>query len=722
MTQTNRLAAISIPGLPLDSLGNYLASLGLLRVLARKWPTVRIAWRDGILQVVGGPETLDELFDELCRVAEKRGWSPYDRKWLEAQKKGTKAKSGEELANWRAKASEQDVEIFDSHTVAAARVSFNPLLGKGGSAGNRDFSDGRQKAVDTLATIQYSKPRKNETSAQKEKRLQKNKEHDIEFTTQRRLELNAWLCGHPTSWMLKKLNAASWFSASNKLYNSGQNAFREGQISPWAMVLACEGLCFLSGSASKRLGAASRSRGAFPFVTQQLAPTVLGDVKHDLAEFWAPVWCRPMTSPEVRSLIARGRAEVLGAGARTPSAFAGAILHRGVDAGIEEFRRFVLGRTTSANTFESRFEGVFRLSAATSDQSADILVADAIDCVLSLIDRLPPDRDRKGQPRFIGLRGPIEATSVAFAASPSDSGHARDMLDSIVPSLDRVDRNRGFRAAKVAWKPLPIEWLPALFNNEQPSVEARLALSLVSGFPQSLPFALYRFGVKLKSHGFQHSEQAPARWVWGAGPAPAVLSRVLLRRMLDWEAEAKRDTAFAPARITLPARLSDVRHWLDGTVDDDLFLHWLSRFALFDWRYVPAQVRTLALSSTPQAEQGSTFALFGLLGPLFDLLPVKIHTAEHSRDALRRESGARTPAFARALANMIRGRQIDQAVRMAFSRYVMASIPLIRTHTAWGTPDSDRLLTAMLFTVSDHDRSSLIQPWLRPQRLTGEAA
>jgi hypothetical protein len=71
---------------------------------------------------------------------------------------------------------------------------------------------------------------------------------------------------------------------------------------------------------------------------------------------------------------------------------------------------------------------------------------------------------------------------------------------------------------------------------------------------------------------------------------------------------------------------------------------------------------------------------------------------------------------------MIRSSQIDQAVRMACNRYAMASTPLIRTHTAWGTPDSDRLLTAMLFTVSDHDRSSLIQPWLRPQRRTGEAA
>ena len=59
-----RLPALALPGLSPDSLGNYLASLGLLRVLSRKWPSTRIAWRDEVLQVVGGPTTLDELLDD----------------------------------------------------------------------------------------------------------------------------------------------------------------------------------------------------------------------------------------------------------------------------------------------------------------------------------------------------------------------------------------------------------------------------------------------------------------------------------------------------------------------------------------------------------------------------------------------------------------------------------------------------------------------------------
>lgn len=724
MMQAIRLPVVPIPGLVPDSLGNYLASLGLLRVLTRKWPQVRIAWRDEILQVVGGPATFDELLDELCQIAEQQAWSPYERKWTAAQKKSTKAKSGDELVQWRANASERELSIFDAHAVAAARVSFNPLLGSGGNAGKRAFSDGWQKAVTALSGAQPSNPRKNETKTQKAKRLEKDRKNIKEFGSQRRTELEAWLNGMPLSWMLEKLNAASWFSDANKLYNSGQNAYREGQVSPWAMALACEGLGFLSGSASRRLGAKVRTRGAFPFVTHALAPRGQGDVGHDLAEFWAPIWGRPMTAPEAQVLIARGRAEIFGEGARTPAAFAGAILHRGVDAGIQEFRRFVLARTTSANTFESRFEGSFHLPSeslqATEDsQSHELLVANVIDCVLSLIERLPADRDQKGQPRFVGLRGPIEKASVAFAASPRDPETAMNMLDAVATSLDRVDRNRSFRAAKVEWKPLPIAWLPTLFKDGQPPIEAQLGMALVSGFPQSLPFTLYRFGVEWKYQRFQHPEQAPARWTWGLGELAHTLGAVLVRRILDWEAEAKGDAGFVPARSVLPARSSDVHLWLEGNVDDDMLNRWLARLALFDWRYVPREVSALAVPDVGRMDSNGTLAVFGLLKPLFDLLPLTMRMNGRTRDLLERQSGARTPALARFLANALRSGQTDAAVRMAEGRYAMARTPLIHTGTTWRIADNVRLLAAMLFTVSGYSRSILIQPWLRPQRLTG---
>jgi len=107
-----RLPVLALHGLSPDGLGNYLASLGLLRALSRKWPSTRIAWRDEVLQVVGGPPTLNALLDELGRVASKREWTIYDRRWNEEQKKGTKAKSGLPLALWQASAEERELELL----------------------------------------------------------------------------------------------------------------------------------------------------------------------------------------------------------------------------------------------------------------------------------------------------------------------------------------------------------------------------------------------------------------------------------------------------------------------------------------------------------------------------------------------------------------------------------------------------------------------------------
>ncbi|MDQ3274729.1 MAG: type I-U CRISPR-associated protein Csx17, partial [Actinomycetota bacterium] len=150
MADELRLPVLALPGLSPDSLGSYLASLGLLRVLSRKWPSTRIAWRDEVLQVVGGPATLDELLDEFVRVASERGWTPYDKGWSEAQKQGTKLRSGEPLALWQAQADEQQLSLFAAHAVPHARVSFNPLLGSGGNAGKRDFGKGFGRAVGAL--------------------------------------------------------------------------------------------------------------------------------------------------------------------------------------------------------------------------------------------------------------------------------------------------------------------------------------------------------------------------------------------------------------------------------------------------------------------------------------------------------------------------------------------------------------------------------------------
>jgi CRISPR-associated protein Csx17 len=687
------LPVILLPGLRIEVLGNYLASLGLLRLLARRWPSVSVAWRDGVLCVVGGPRDLDELLDVLVEIARSCAWTPYNRGWSNEQKRSTKEKSGRPLALWQTNAEETELELFCAHAVPRERVEFNPLLGTGGNAGQREFAKGWIEAVKQLA-----KPPARVNSRQ---------------------ELDAWLTGQPVTWMVSGIAAASWFSGANKLYNSGQSAYREEPLCPWAMAVACEGLSFFAGAASRRLGAWARTQGAFPFVCQPAAPTTAEEAGRDRGEVWAPIWERPMTLAEVRALFQRGRAEVRGRGANTPAAFAAAIVQRGVDAGVAAFARFALGKTTSANTFEPRYEGLIVVQPSEPRQADSRVRSTTIGRVLGLLERLPADRKVGNRWRFLGLRGPLESGMVRLAQTRNDPVAFCTLLDRVVAALDRVDRNVSHRQRRVRWEPLPLDELVTLFERDIPSLEARLAISLASAFPVSRPFTLYRFGVEEKYGQFEHPESPPARWVFRAGPLARVLSDVVMRFTLDWESERNRGSEVGQRKMPIATSAADVQHWLDGQVDERLLARWLGRVALFDWRNISQTLRQCfrCESSLPPAD--GPLLLLGLLQPLFDARPLRLPNFPERPNVLSEETGARTGGAARTIAALVRTGQVDAAVRMARGRYAMADAPLMRTEESWIVADPERLLAALLIPIDHRERSALVQRWLRPQRQKG---
>ena len=428
-------------------------------------------------------------------------------------------------------------------------------------------------------------------------------------------------------------------------------------------------------------------------------------------------------------MFSRGRAELRGRGALTPAAFVTAIRKRGVDAGVSEFRRFTLGRTTSTNTFEPRLEARFSLDVGSN--TADTAGSRVLECVTALIQQPGFPRDRKvGQRwRFEGLRGPIEAALLDVAADPASSDAAITLLDAIAAALDRIDRNRSFREGKVRWKPLPLGWLTSLFAEEWPTAEARLALSLVSAFPIALPFAAFRFGVEwareknrkyeydwgTKPAYFEHSKVAPARWVWGPGELARVIGAVLSRRLLE---EARRDGTGTPrpsGRSHLPATTSQMSQWLSGDVDESLISAWLSRLALFDWRQVPQELHALVQGEVRPPRVDGTLALLGPMQPLVDWRPLIVRSLSQN-DLLAEETGVRTAGEAHSLVTLIRAGNVDAALRLAGSRYAMARVRLASFDVSLTTYDPDRLVAALLFTMSDRDRAALFERWLRPRR------
>ena len=147
----NGLPVVSFTGLSADSLGTYLASLGLFSLAARKWPGVRASWRNGRFCLVGGPTALEDVVDFVGEVGKESDWTEYQKPWDQDKRDDVKAKTSMRTARWRAtEADEELLPLFGAHLALDGRVRMNPLLGTGGNTGNRNFAKGWKTAVQMI--------------------------------------------------------------------------------------------------------------------------------------------------------------------------------------------------------------------------------------------------------------------------------------------------------------------------------------------------------------------------------------------------------------------------------------------------------------------------------------------------------------------------------------------------------------------------------------------
>ena len=101
------LPVVSLNGLNADSLGTYLASLGLFSLAARRWPQVRACWQHTGFCLVGGPVALDEIVEFLNEIGEKNAWTRYDKPWDQGKRDDVKEKTSMRTARWRALVAEE---------------------------------------------------------------------------------------------------------------------------------------------------------------------------------------------------------------------------------------------------------------------------------------------------------------------------------------------------------------------------------------------------------------------------------------------------------------------------------------------------------------------------------------------------------------------------------------------------------------------------------------
>ncbi len=451
------LRAFPFDGITTDSLGHYLAGLGLLAAASRRWPTVRACWHEGRFMLLSDQVShADEIKEFLLNEWKP---TPYERWWSTAQKADTKAKSSANLWSERNKRASAEVKLLDSHVVGLGRNCFNPVLGTGGNVGKRDLA----KAWKDSAAL-LGKPGKAGW-------------------------LDATLTGLADCVLPNLSSGGTWFVFANKTFNSGQSWYREGQLSPWSFLLSMEGAFLLTGGVNRRLGSRARPYAVFPFVSEPSQPETDGEIGMARGEFWAPLWKNPATLCEVETLLERGMARIGGRAAQAPHEFAVAALAAGVDAGVAEFARFELRQTTSSQVFEAvPREHVKAEGASTTESSCR---ANASKLLLRLLDsrwldRLPYEpRDGKQKGKFVGLRGPIETAIIRIGEQPCDPTRWQALLLKLANAQGRIDNNRKHRERCTPLRPLDSAWFDLAWPDSIPAEIAMARYSVTGMAAQS---------------------------------------------------------------------------------------------------------------------------------------------------------------------------------------------------------------------------------------------
>lgn len=713
---TQPLSVVPLAGLHLDTLGHYFSALGLLRLSARQWPSVKCCWRDGVFHLVGGPKDSAELESVVLDIGANDRWTQYTQGWAGEQKKDTKDKTAANVSLWRAnQTSEVESAITLSHLATAERLSFNPVFGTGGNAGKRNFSSGWQKARDAVkATAPRVKKSKKKIASD-----QTPSELPAAMPTAAQQDLPAFLNGGTCS-LLADYGAACWFSDANKKYNfSPDSPFREGQVTPWAMLLACEAFPLLGGAISRQLGSTREGTGAFPFVTKGTAPESEKEVETLTGEFWAPIWSRPFSLAEVSALYKRGRAEANGRGAITSAAFAAAIIQRGTDSGLAEFRRFSLLHTTSAQTFESRLASVHLLEATRANDPAQ---ADAVSSIIRFRDALPREFKKGKSWVYRGLQGPIDTALVRLSATGNNDDlileNSWALLDAVFASLEKTANNKTYREREPALQLLPVSWAVSLLQKEPvltPEIRIALALATLQHERENkdsvgddvgkrnlpAPFFAYRTGVvpawKNKWNRVKIAKNTPLRTEWSERPFTENLITIIRRR-----AAVEADTQSQPpfnTQLTLP--LADVFAFLNHETDDATLARWLDRFLLFDWSFIQTSERKTLSAFLRPAEYRSpgirhaTEALLCFLRPLFHAYTFAQIQSE--------PKAAKAPAagMLRPLIALLERGDTTSAFSAAQSRYKSLLIETVQFgELNFVVSDPRRLLAAMLLPAS----------------------
>ena len=601
-----------------EPLAHYLKALGILRLVSeQKDETCRGAWQDDrfVLVTTLSRKELEKFFLEEYRPTAiidpwngGSGFFPKDnKKGLQAllESPNPRLQSLKEVVIWAQKAtatwseapsdeSKSDfqascraewrlgaADAFSAAVVLSSQIekghamlkaTYPSLLGTGWNDGRLDFANNFHQRLADLFDV----TRKRGKTAVKEAELVASSH--IGTTDQLAIALSG-----RQGMGLKKDAIGQFLPNGVGGANSTTSSSGDGLVNSWDFVLMMEGAVLFSSAATKRMNPAAQAQSSAPFSLRSHAAgsgTVSQGEESARGEQWMPLWDHYLTLPELKNLLAEGRAQIGKVSASRPVDMARAISRLGVARGITAFQRYgYLERNGQANFAVP----LGRISVMARPR------ARLVDEIASWLDRLQRLARAKEAPSRL-VHAERGLSDAVFAALTHDDSPVR--WQSILRAAVGVERLQSTGTAIKAG-PIPklsTEWLVACDDG---SAEFRLAMALGSatggyGSDNGKSFNSIRhhwLPLEDGARRFRTSDKKlvhDVRVVAHGRDPEADLLAIVERRTIESTQKGSRH----PRILAAPgagACLSDLTAWISGELDTFKCVELARAFMAVEW-------------------------------------------------------------------------------------------------------------------------------------------
>lgn len=674
-TMQNEIAFNGCAPVPL---AHYLKALGILRLVAEQLDaSVAAFWRRDTFRLIctEGAETLERFFlsryrptpvlapwnggsgfykkdqreaIEAIRTSKAERFAPYRDSLERAQRlveslQLTEKPAGEAkdklLRLCRNKLPEQALDWLDAvFVVGEEGAKFPPLLGTGGNDGRLEFTNNFMQRL-----VELFDPASGDPTALARRCLRYALFADPGPGSASKAPVGQFLPGSAGG-----ANATSGFDAASA-------------VNPWDYVLMIEGTLLFAATSVKKLESGTSGQMIYPFCVRQAGvgygSAAPADETNARCEMWMPLWNRPTTLPELRTVFGEGRAQVHGrpAGsgiaqvhgrpARNGVDFARAAVTLGVDRGISAFQRYGFQVRNGLSYFATPLERVRVRRNARAD-----LLAEVDRWIDRLRAKAGPQANPPAPASVSRALNQLEARILDFCKNDT-AEHVQGVLTALGYAERALARSlRWANSDEVRLQPLgglSSRWLDQAKTDR---AEFRLARTLAGTYQRVenrklLPLRQHLEPVKIDPKpGWEQVswlDQVNNDVVWRGGDFAAVCNAILARRIVQAVRSRHHDW---PDETLFPARLDDITLFIEGRTDDSLIADLLWGFSLINW-----SARELAASDEPgeNSARVAPSALYALLRLSFRK-GVPFVPAVHRR-AMYRDGAAASEIAARRL-------------------------------------------------------------------------